>query len=662
MLALRLLPAAGSAQGPAAKTKLFRLFKKLITIGRGADNDIIVADPQMQPSHAYLQVEGELCTIVAVDGEVLVGGRKKSRVKLARGDVFRLGQTEFQLAEESEVTTEIPAMKPPAGLAAARSERGRDPEVLAAYRKLYEFSERLMSSSESDELLAALLDAVIEVSAADHGFLVLLDDAGRPRVRLSRNRRKESVPDPDAQLSDSIVAKVVRTQQPIIVSDALRDAEFQNAQSVLSLRLSSVMCVPLRERGRLLGALYVASSGVSNLFRQSDLELLTVLAAQAGLILRNAMLVNNLKSDNQRLGAELEQLRIGAVASIGAGAGASPAMQEVLRTVAKVAGTDVSVLITGETGTGKELIAQEIHRRSPRKSGPMIAINCGAIPEPLLESELFGHVKGAFTGAIASKPGRFQSAHGGTVLLDEIGEMPLGLQVKLLRVLQERVVTRVGDTRPEPVDVRILAATHRDLPAEIRAGRFREDLYYRLNVVQVHLPPLRERGDDILILSRYFLRRFADELQIPPRSLSPAAELALHKHPFPGNIRQLENHIKKALVLSDHEILEPEDLGISAASAAAPPKILPLAEAKERFARQYVSEILAANGGNRTRTAHALGVDPRTIFRFLEKEADKDAGTEPESDGRASEADGLAEPAPQAGAGTPAGRLPGSQS
>ena len=206
--------------------------------------------------------------------------------------------------------------------------------------------------------------------------------------------------------------------------------------------------------------------------------------------------------------------------------------------------------------------------------------------------------------------------------------------------------TRVGDTRPEPVDVRILAATHRDLPAEIRAGRFREDLYYRLNVVQVHLPPLRERGDDVVILARYFLRRFADELQIPPRSLSPAAELALHKHPFPGNIRQLENHIKKALVLSDHELLQPEDLGISQ-SGPSPARILPLAEAKERFARQYVSEILTLHGGNRTRTAHALGVDPRTIFRFLEKEADKDAPPESDPDSPPESGPSAASPEPR---------------
>jgi DNA-binding NtrC family response regulator len=175
-------------------------------------------------------------------------------------------------------------------------------------------------------------------------------------------------------------------------------------------------------------------------------------------------------------------------------------------------------------------------------------------------------------------------------------------------------VTRVGDTKPEPVDVRILAATNRDLLAEIRAGRFREDLYYRLNVVQIQLPPLRERGDDVLILSRYFLRRFAEELHVPPRTLSAASEQALRKHPWPGNIRQLENHIKKALVLGDREVLEPEDLGLT---PVPPPLVLPLAEARERFSRQYITETLAHYGGNRTRTAQALGIDPRTLFRFL---------------------------------------------
>ena len=293
-------------------------------------------------------------------------------------------------------------------------------------------------------------------------------------------------------------------------------------------------------------------------------------------------------------------------------------MNEVFRKLQKVATTDISVLITGETGTGKELIAKEIHKRSPRVGGPFVTINCGAIPENLIESELFGHVKGAFTGAVMSRAGKFQAADKGTLFLDEIGELPLNLQVKLLRALQERVVVRVGDSKPEKVDIRVVAATNRNLDDEIRAGNFREDLYYRLNVVNLWLPPLRDRGDDVLIIARALLSKYADELGSHVKGFSPAALAAIKKCPWPGNIRQLENYIKKALVLCDQTLLSPEDLGLGAAGAEA--GILPLEKAKEEFQRRYVLEVLERNNGNRTQTARDLGVDPRTIFRYLEKE------------------------------------------
>ena len=588
----------------ATEPRVIRLVKPLTTFGRSPDNDIVVSDPQVRPSHAYFSRGDQDVTVVAVDGDVLVGGKRKSKLKLTVGERVQLGVCTIELAAESA----SPLVAIPASA---------DSDVLSAVRKLHRFSERLLNHYEPEELWTALVDAVVEITQADNGFLVLSSPGMPPRIKLGRARGQQPVSEPDAKLSDSIVAKVLRTEQPVIVSDACKDAEFQNAQSVMYLRLSSVMCVPLRERGQLLGALYVGSSDVKRLFRSADLEVLTVIAAQAGLLLRNAHLLGELRRDNQRLGTELEQMRSVAMASVGIGLGASPVMQEVMRTVSKVAQSDVSVLITGETGTGKELVAQEIHRRSPRAKGPFVAINCGAIPEQLLESELFGHVRGAFTGAVANKPGRIQAAQGGTIFLDEIGEMPMPLQVKLLRVLQERVILRVGDSKPEPVDVRVLSATHRDLASEIRSGRFREDLYYRLNVVQVQLPPLRERGDDVLLLARSFLRRFADELKLPQRSLSQAAELAIRRFGWPGNVRQLENHIKKALVMADRELLEPEDLGLLSQQVA---EILPLADAKERFARQYVLDTLALCGGNRTRAAQALGVDPRTVFRFLERE------------------------------------------
>ncbi|HND09740.1 MAG TPA: sigma 54-interacting transcriptional regulator [Pseudomonadota bacterium] len=590
--------------GPTlSEPRIVRLQKPLTTIGRSSDNDIVVSDAQTKPSHAYFSRGDGDVTVVAVDGDVLSGGKKKSKVKLQLGDKVQLGGLTIELIAEP--------------VAAAVPKASGDADVLSALRKLHRFSERLLNHYEPEELWAALVDAVVEITQADNGFLVLCEPGMPPRIKLGRAKGQLTVSEPDAKLSDSIVAKVLRTEQPVIVSDACKDAEFQNAQSVMHLRLTSVMCVPLRERGQLLGALYVGTSDVRRLFRSADLESLTVIAAQAGLLLRNAHLLSELRRDNQRLGVELEQMRSQAIASAGIGLGASQVMQDVMRTVAKVAQSDVSVLITGETGTGKELVAQEIHRRSPRAKGPFVALNCGAIPEQLLESELFGHVRGAFTGAVANKPGRIQAAQGGSIFLDEIGEMPMPLQVKLLRVLQERVIVRVGDTRPEPVDVRVLSATHRDLPTEIRTGRFREDLFYRLNVVQVQLPPLRERGDDVLLLARSFLRRFADELKLPQRTLSVASELAIRHFAWPGNVRQLENHIKKALVMADRGELEPEDLGLVAPSQN---EIIPLADAKDRFARQYVLDALAQCGGNRTRAAQLLGVDPRTVFRFLERE------------------------------------------
>ncbi|HEV8548908.1 MAG TPA: sigma-54 dependent transcriptional regulator, partial [Polyangiaceae bacterium] len=273
--------------------------------------------------------------------------------------------------------------------------------------------------------------------------------------------------------------------------------------------------------------------------------------------------------------------------------------------------------ITGETGTGKELIAREIHRRSNRTSGPFVTVNCGAIPENLMESEMFGHVKGAFTGAIASRAGKFQQADQGTLFLDEVGELTPQLQVKLLRAIQERVVYRVGDNRPERCDIRIVAATNRTLEDMIKTGEFREDLYYRLNVVNLWLPPLRERGDDVFIIAKALLSKYADEMNSSVRGFSPQALTAIRKATWPGNIRQLENRIKKALVLCEKTLLGPEDLDLGA-DAESP--IVPLEKAKEDFQRGYVLEVLERNNGNRTQTARDLGVDPRTIFRYLEKE------------------------------------------
>ncbi len=311
-------------------------------------------------------------------------------------------------------------------------------------------------------------------------------------------------------------------------------------------------------------------------------------------------------------------------------------MRALLERAAQIARAEASVLITGESGTGKEVLARHIHATSKRARGPFVALNCAALPESLLESELFGHERGAFSGAVASRCGRFEQAQGGTLLLDEIGEMDLRLQAKLLRAIQEREVDRLGGTAPVKIDVRILAATNRDLPGEIRAGRFREDLWFRLNVVALRIPPLRERQGDILPLARHFARRYAEVNGVPARGLSAMAEAALRGHPWPGNVRELENAIHRAVLLAHGPEIGPEAIELAAPNAAAPvlaeesagaPAASPVRAANavaalvgrrmEEVERDLILETLGRCLGNRTRAAEILGISIRTLRNKL---------------------------------------------
>ncbi|MDI1448182.1 sigma 54-interacting transcriptional regulator [Polyangium sp. 6x1] len=607
--------------------RVYAVHKPVTTIGKALGNDVALAGTGLADHHAQISFDGRDFVLEELDrdGDIQINGKKKRRARLVHGDRVMLGAVElgFSMFSEAPKTRSDDD---------GENEKPATPGVsaeLAGVRKLYAFSEKLINRRSLDELLEAMLDDIIELTHADKGFLLLVEGAeeaadpgrgarrdgqGEERklgVRASRNVRREAITDAQGSISDSIARQVLASGRPLIVSDALADTQFGRSESVIAMKLSSVMCAPLLSQGEVIGALYVGNDKVKHLFDRTQLELLGIFASQASLILQNAMLLSALRADKAKLEAELKDKKFGEII------GACPSMLEVFRKLTKVAATDISVLITGETGTGKELIAREIHRRSNREGGPFVTINCGAIPENLIESELFGHVKGAFTGAIASRPGKFQVADKGTLFLDEIGELPLNLQVKLLRALQERVVFRVGDSKPEKVDIRIVAATNRNLEEEIRVGHFREDLYYRLNVVNLWLPPLRERGDDVLIIAKMLLSKYADELGSSVRGYSPAALAAVKKYAWPGNIRQLENRIKKALVLCDKTLLGPEDLDLGPGAETA---ILPLEKAKEEFQRRYVLEVLERNNGNRTQTARDLGVDPRTIFRYLEKE------------------------------------------
>ena len=327
-------------------------------------------------------------------------------------------------------------------------------------------------------------------------------------------------------------------------------------------------------------------------------------------VLRRSTYLQSLETENARQMAEAE-----AAARFDDIIGGTPRMREIFATVSLVAKTDVTVLVEGESGTGKELLAHAIHHKSRRKNAPFVAINCGAIPETLLESELFGHEKGAYTGAHIQRKGKLEQADSGTVFLDEIGEMSLPLQVKLLRFLQERQIERLGGQQPIHVETRVIAATNKELKAEIAAGRFREDLYFRLSVVTITLPPLRERGEDIGMLANAFLRQNCQQYR-RRLQFSPDALTAIARHPWPGNIRELQNAIQRAAILARGRFIEASDLGIAPATAVPQTS---LREARNRVERQVVVDALIRTRGNISRAATELGISRPALHDLLEK-------------------------------------------
>ncbi len=587
----------------------FEISRKLCGIGRAGDNDLSISDPGIEPYHAQILRDGKTWVLTSLDPEavLLVNGRDRRNYALKDGDLLLMGGTEiaFSVTAPGEQAKARPRKDTKKAEAASI-----DPRL----KKITTFAEKLLLGMEVPEIFKTLLDAVISLCGANKGFLIHVD-GDAIHIPAARNVDRVDVGSDRGLVSDSVIARVLKERRPIIISDALNDTVLGQSKSVLDLRLSSVMCVPLMARNNLIGVLYLGNEGIEGLFTLEDLELLKIFAAQAGLILHNALLLDELRLENEDLARDVQ-------AGTGLGGtmiGNDASMVTVFRTISKVAPTDLSVLVTGETGTGKELVARETHQRSNRREGPFVSINCGAIPENLLESELFGHKKGAFTGALFDKQGKFEDANGGTLFLDEIGEMPMNLQVKLLRVLQEREIERVGEGKARPVDIRVVSATNKDLSEEITAGRFREDLFYRLNELVISLPALRDRGDDVILIAKHLLKRFTRLYSSKAGGFNQEAVEAMRSYVWPGNVRQLENRIKKALVLSEAAFLGPADLGFSGEDAAASPRWQALADAKESFQQRYIKDCLEAHAWNKAATARALDVDPRTIFRYIEK-------------------------------------------
>jgi transcriptional regulator with GAF, ATPase, and Fis domain len=601
---------------PDGKSRSVNLLKRITSIGKGADNDIVVEDASV-PETAFAVLYDGAAYRVGGEQSFHVNGKKTDEHQLKANDVVKVGGTELVFSM-GDAPLAAPALatrfsrgdsnNPDASTQEQPGVPGRE---LAALRRLTAFSEHLLQSYDFDRILESLMDEVIEVARADKGFLILME-SNQLRVKVARNIQRETIEDAIERVSDSIIAKVVKSQKPLIIADALDDPEFNASESVVNLKLLSVMCAPLMHRGELFGVLYLGNDRLINRFDKKALDTLTIFAAQASLLLQNAMLLDQLRTDRDQLEEQLHEKTFGDLI------GTNPSLVEVFTKVKKVATTDISVLITGETGTGKGVFARALHAESRRSDRPFVSLNCAALPEALLESELFGHVRGAFTGAVSERAGLFAEADGGTLFLDEIGEMPLALQPKLLHVLESRTVRPVGASRERPVDFRLVAATHRDLRERVAQGAFRADLLYRLEVVPLHVPPLRERPDDLPPLVEHFLAEAcAGHPGSPVRRLSPEVMARLLDFDWPGNVRELQHLLTRLVVLGrSAEVTAselPATLAPRAAAAGFGGEVVPIRELQARYAAWALTRF----GGHRTRTAEALGVDLKTLAKWL---------------------------------------------
>jgi Nif-specific regulatory protein len=535
------------------KGQTFELESEQISVGREADNDVVLKDSSVSRVHCTIQKHDNQCIIndlQSLNG-TFVNEDFAENIKLNHGDKIRIGDFVFRfktgdfVETSNEVLFDKTEFRIPNDSIKVPIE-----EVFGAMARdltaILKISTKLNSIRNIEELQSELLQQIFEVIPAETGAILLVGDELEfvETVSLNKQGKSETV-----RVSQTVINQVIREKKVILIKDFLSDKNLHDAKSLALSEISTLVCVPITLFEKPIGVIYLSSS-TSN-FDESNLKFLTAIAGITAIAIENARNFAWLESENSRLrDQQFERNMIGE----------SPAMLKVFEIIDRVSPTDSTVLINGESGTGKELAAQAIHLNSPRKEKPFVAINCAALTETLLESELFGHEKGSFTGASAQKKGKIEIAHSGTLFLDEIGEMPVKLQAKLLRVLQEREFERVGGNRPIKVDIRLIAATNRDLQTEVKNGNFRQDLYYRLNVVQFSMPTLLERKEDILLIAESFIEKFSQKMNRRVRGISASAKKILLKYDFKGNVRELENTIERAIVLGSTDWILPEDL------------------------------------------------------------------------------------------------------
>ena len=612
------------------KGKVFPLADGEVSIGREPSNNISLLDSLVSRRHCVIRKDGDSFRLLDLDSRnnTFVGGVPVRERFLAPGDQIRVGNSllVFQGAggDSSTANFGLQLDATPAPSAATVILRKQDalylqpppPEGLPATPRtvrdlnlLLDFSRSLNSVRGLPALQQQALDAVLSAVPADRAAILLTEDGGLGFTSITgRDRLGTNQP---IRASQTILNRVLNEDVAVLSSDVESDDAYREAESLIERRVHSVLAVPLEVRGTVIGALYLEASSPGARFDSELLQLVTTLGNLTALAIENGRYLEKLDGENRRLHEELK-IQHSMV-------GESKAMREVYEFVSRVAGRDSTVLICGESGTGKELVARAVHTNSARKDKPFVAINCAAITETLLESELFGHERGAFTGAVSQKKGKLEVAEGGTVFLDEIGELAIPMQAKLLRVLQEREFERVGGTRPIKLDVRLIAATNRDLKEASRTGGFRSDLYYRLNVVSLQMPALRERREDIPLLAAFFAAQHGEKVKRRVAGISPEARGCLIRYDWPGNVRELENAIERAVVLGSTELILAEDLpdAILEETAAAGEPVNALAEGIRQAKKELIERAIEQANGNYTEAAKLLGVHANHLFRLI---------------------------------------------
>jgi transcriptional regulator with GAF, ATPase, and Fis domain len=601
-----------------------------LSIGRNSSCSICLEDTTVSPVHCRISCDNERFLLADMDSDsgTFVNGIPVKQRVLAPGDQIAIGSSVFAFEVErppAPVRSAVQLDGNPATGTQVQQLRTDElvylhPDSLAALPQparlaralgtLVKISTAIGSIRDVESLQWQLLGMIFDVIPAERGAILLVEDAA------------EEAPSPVAW------DRVAGPDNPVHVNLALTRRVIDEGISVLenespgpdvpgfldqqeSKTAHSILCVPLNAGGRILGVIYLHSSDPATVFSEDDLQLLAAIAGLAAIAIENARQFECLGVENQLLRAEVSLQHDMA--------GQSPRMREVYQFIERVAPSESTVLIYGESGTGKELAARAIHNNSCRKDRLFLALNCAALTETILESELFGHEKGAFTSAINQKKGLLEVAEGGSIFLDEVGELPLALQAKLLRVLQEREFVRVGGTRSIKLNVRFVAATNKDLQTAVREGKFRGDLYHRLNVISLTMPPLREHPEDILLLAELFARRYAKKCNRERKGISAEAQACLMQYDWPGNVRELENAMERAVVIGSSDFILPEDLpeAVLETAQTTASGTANYHDAVRNLKKQLILSAWEQSGGSFTEAAKILGVHANYLHRLI---------------------------------------------